>query len=87
MILHLPAKPCLLLRVFCYQVSPGEALTKDELQSGVDVANEVAESYQKCMCIIVLITNLPEFTPQSLWLLQMKLFSSFCADCNGSYIC
>lgn len=29
------------------QVSPGEALTKEELQSGVEVANEVAESYQK----------------------------------------
>lgn len=34
----------------CSQVSPGEALTKEELQSGVDVANAVAESYQKCMC-------------------------------------
>lgn len=29
------------------QVAPGEALTKEELQSGVDVANEVAESYTK----------------------------------------
>lgn len=27
-----------------------EALTKDELQSGVDVANQVAESYQKRVC-------------------------------------
>lgn len=34
-----------------FQASPGEALTKDELQSGVDVANEIADSYQKCVCI------------------------------------
>ncbi|XP_031704350.1 ras GTPase-activating-like protein IQGAP1 [Anarrhichthys ocellatus] len=31
------------------QASPGEALTKDELQSGVDVANEIAEGYLKMM--------------------------------------
>lgn len=37
--------------IFFYQASPGEALTRDELQSGVDVANEIAESYQKCVCI------------------------------------
>lgn len=30
-----------------HQLSPGEALTKDELQSGVDVANEIAAGYQK----------------------------------------
>lgn len=31
------------------QNTPGEALTKDELQSGVDAANDVAESYQRSM--------------------------------------
>ncbi|KAI3377297.1 hypothetical protein L3Q82_008506 [Scortum barcoo] len=31
------------------QGSPGEALTKDELQSGVDVANEIAEGYLKML--------------------------------------
>ncbi|KAL2088303.1 hypothetical protein ACEWY4_015202 [Coilia grayii] len=31
------------------QNSPGEALTKDELQNGVDVANEVATAYQKML--------------------------------------
>uniref|UniRef100_A0A665WQ13 IQ motif containing GTPase activating protein 1 n=1 Tax=Echeneis naucrates TaxID=173247 RepID=A0A665WQ13_ECHNA len=31
--------------------SPGEALNKDELQSGVDVANGIAESYLKCMLL------------------------------------
>ncbi|XP_041645206.1 ras GTPase-activating-like protein IQGAP1 isoform X2 [Cheilinus undulatus] len=29
--------------------SPGEALTKEELQSGVDVANQIAESYAKML--------------------------------------
>lgn len=37
--------------IFFPQASPGEALTRDELQSGVDVANEIADSYQKCVCI------------------------------------
>lgn len=37
--------------IFFYQASPGEALARDELQSGVDVANEIAESYQRCVCI------------------------------------
>ncbi|KAM6981261.1 ras GTPase-activating-like protein IQGAP1 [Aplochiton taeniatus] len=31
------------------QTSPGEALTKDELQSGVNVANEVATGYSKML--------------------------------------
>uniref|UniRef100_A0A673BXX8 IQ motif containing GTPase activating protein 1 n=1 Tax=Sphaeramia orbicularis TaxID=375764 RepID=A0A673BXX8_9TELE len=31
------------------QMSPGEALSKDELQIGVDVANEIAEGYQKML--------------------------------------
>uniref|UniRef100_A0AAQ5Y298 IQ motif containing GTPase activating protein 1 n=1 Tax=Amphiprion ocellaris TaxID=80972 RepID=A0AAQ5Y298_AMPOC len=31
------------------QTSPGEALTKDELQSGVDVANEIAQGYLKML--------------------------------------
>lgn len=30
-------------------MSPGEVLTKDELQSGVDVANQIAEGYLKSM--------------------------------------
>lgn len=30
-----------------HQASTGEALTKEELQAGVDVANEVAEGYTK----------------------------------------
>uniref|UniRef100_A0A3Q1G5K6 IQ motif containing GTPase activating protein 1 n=1 Tax=Acanthochromis polyacanthus TaxID=80966 RepID=A0A3Q1G5K6_9TELE len=31
------------------QMSPGEALSKDELQSGVDVANEIAQGYLKML--------------------------------------
>lgn len=34
---------CLISR----QGLPGEALTKDELQNGVDVANEIADGYTK----------------------------------------
>lgn len=38
-------------RLLPHQGSPGEALTKDELQNGVDVANEIAEGYLKSMHI------------------------------------
>ena len=35
-----------------HQLSPGEVLTKDELQNGVDVANEIAAGYQKSTHIL-----------------------------------
>lgn len=34
-------------RPFSLQASPGEALSKEEFQSGVDVANQIAESVLK----------------------------------------
>ncbi|XP_063325655.1 ras GTPase-activating-like protein IQGAP1 [Pelmatolapia mariae] len=53
------------------QTSPGEALTKDELQSGVDVANGIAESYLKMLKAVERINNairegVPEKTVEEL---------------------
>ncbi|KAM3877187.1 ras GTPase-activating-like protein IQGAP1 [Diretmus argenteus] len=53
------------------QTSPGEALSKDELQSAVDVANEIAEGYIKMLQAVERINaairaGVPEKTVQEL---------------------
>lgn len=53
------------------QASPGEALTKDELQNGVDAANEFADRYQKMLAAVERINaairaGVPEKTVEEL---------------------
>ncbi|XP_076002971.1 ras GTPase-activating-like protein IQGAP1 isoform X2 [Genypterus blacodes] len=53
------------------QVSPGEALTKDELQGGVNMSNEIAEGYAKMLKAVERINaairaGVPEKTVQEL---------------------
>uniref|UniRef100_A0A3Q3ASE7 IQ motif containing GTPase activating protein 1 n=2 Tax=Kryptolebias marmoratus TaxID=37003 RepID=A0A3Q3ASE7_KRYMA len=53
------------------QTSPGEPLTKDELQGGVDVANEIAEGYRKMLMAVERINGairagVPEKTVEEL---------------------
>ncbi|XP_033839474.1 ras GTPase-activating-like protein IQGAP1 [Periophthalmus magnuspinnatus] len=64
------------------QVSPGEALTKDELQNGVDAANEFSDGYNKMLVAVERINaairaGIPEKTVEELMRPEAQLPTVF----------